>query len=748
MSRAALRLTVRGQVQGVGFRPFVFRLAAQCRLCGGVWNSAVGVVVEAEGEADDLADFRERLVAEAPPAARIDGLEIEPAPVTGREEFAIQDSEPPASPRVRLPRDLATCAECFREVFAPGNRRRGYPFTNCTSCGPRFSILEVMPYDRAATSMRRFTLCPACTHEYGNPADRRFHAEPNACPVCGPRVALWDRDGRTIAGADEAIPAAVSMLRAGRILALKGLGGFQLLARADDAAVVVTLRRRKHRPTKPLAVMVAVTPDGLDGTERELLESAANPIVLVDRARISHPVVEGVAPRVGTLGLLLPTTPLHHLLLDALGLPVVATSGNGSGEPIATDECDALCRLGGIADAFLVHDRPIVRGLDDSVVRVIAGRPVVLRLARGYAPLPLPALESLGDGVPAILATGGHQKVALALWSGSQAILAQHLGDLDHPDTRAGFLAATRDLARLYQCQPAVIAHDGHPDYFTTTWAQGEPVRTLAVQHHHAHAAAAMAEFGLLEREVLAFTWDGTGYGEDGTIWGGEALRVGRGGYQRVASLRLFTLPGGEAAIRHPVRTAFGLLWGLLGEDVVRDPALLGRLGLVSRQADVLAGMIARGVNAPQTSSVGRLFDAVAALTVGAYEVSYEGEAALALEAVADPGESGAYPLPRGDWRPMLVALLDDLARGVAAGVVAARFHNGLAEWAAAVAREQPLPDIVLAGGCFQNRLLCERTADRLQGLGRRVHTPGLVPPGDGGLSVGQLAVALQLARR
>jgi len=749
MSRSAVRLTIRGQVQGVGFRPFVYRLATQCRLVGGVRNASGGVVVEAEGDVADLARFQERLRAEVPPAAAIDSLDAVPMTETGRDGFVIEASDPPAATRVRVPRDLATCLACVREVFAPGDRRRGYPFTNCTACGPRYSLLEAMPYDRPSTTMRGFAQCPACQAEYGTPEDRRFHAQPNACPACGPHARLWDRDGRTTAGPDSAIDAAAALLRDGRIVALKGLGGFQLLVRADDPEAVARLRQRKRRPTKPLAVMVATYPDGIDPLERELLESAANPIVLVDRARVALAVADEVAPRVGTLGLFLPTTPLHHLLLAALRLPVVATSGNAGGEPIATDERDALRRLAGIADVFLVHDRPIVRAVDDSVVRVIAGRPVVLRLARGYAPLPLPALEELGAGVPPALATGGHQKAALALWTGSQAVLAQHLGDLDHPDVRAAFLAATDDLARLYGCEPTVIAHDAHPDYFATGWARSRGAApAVAVQHHHAHAAAACAEHYLLDREVLAFTWDGTGHGGDGTIWGGEALRVGPGGFSRVASLAPFPLPGGEAAIREPGRTAFGLLHGLLGEGVLREGRLLARLGLDAPAASVLAAMIRRGVNSPRTSSVGRLFDAVAALALGACRVSYEGEAALWLEAAADPAVSGAYPLPGSDWRPLLAALLGDLARDVPPGIVAARFHNGLATWAAEVAASQPLADVVLVGGCFQNRLLCERTADGMRSLGRRVHTPGLVPPGDGGLAVGQLAVAMRLYGR
>jgi hydrogenase maturation protein HypF len=469
-----------------------------------------------------------------------------------------------------------------------------------------------------------------------------------------------------------------------------------------------------------------------------------------------------VAPRLSSIGVFLPTTPLHHRLLAGLGYAVVATSGNRGDEPIVTDDRDAVERLGAIADAILGHDRPIVRRVDDSVVRVIAGRPVALRSARGSAPLPLPGVERLARSGVALLATGGHQKVAPALWSGTQAVLAQHLGDMDGAMARAAFAPAVRDLAALYGAEPEAIACDLHPDYFTTRWAedQGKPV--VPVQHHHAHAAAGMVEHDLLDREVLAVTWDGTGYGPDGTTWGGEVLRARVDGYERVASLLPFPLPGNDAAIRQPRRTALGVLALALGEDAVLGNAgLLGRLGLPARAAGTLLRMARRGVNTAWTSSVGRLFDAVAALLLAAGEVSHEGEAASWLEAAADPAVIDAFPLPilppgtvpigagdptipRGDWRPMISALLGDLARGEAVGVLAARFHNALARWAAAVVAGQPPRDVVLGGGCFQNRLLTERTIRAIgDATGARVYGPGRIPPGDGGLAAGQLAIAL-----
>ena len=578
---------------------------------------------------------------------------------------------------------------------------------------------------------------------------------------------------------------AADLVRRGAIVAVKGLGGFQLVVRADQVEPIGRLRQRKNRPSKPLAVMVpsvecAEHVAALTPLERRLLESSQNPIVLVEkRSRLQNGCEAGeprgrlaaeVAPGVGTVGLFLPTTPLHHLLLTALDLPLVATSGNRSDEPIITDEREALRRLAGVADAFLVHDRKIARGIDDSVVRVIAGQVVTIRLARGLAPLPLPALEVLAQAMayPPILATGGHQKCALAVWTGTQAILAQHVGDLDRPDTRSTFDWVAHDLTGLYQFEPVGLACDLHPDYYTTQWAftQNKPV--AQVQHHHAHAVACMVEHSLLDREVLALTWDGTGYGSDGTIWGGEILRAKCTGFTRVASLLPFPLPGGEAAIRHPARAALGLLWLLRGEAaMLRDAGVHGvyRLGLSPRDVGVLGAMIRRDLNTPWTSSMGRLFDCVAALVLGVHEVSYEGEAAVLLEAIADPAVTDAYPLPqwlpngrapmagdrtvpRGDWRPMLSAILADLASDVDAGAVAARFHNALAHWAAAVASRQPLHDVVLSGGCFQNRFLTERTVGALSRVNCRIYLHSHIPPGDGGLAVGQLAIAMAVNGR
>ncbi len=777
----AVEVAVQGVVQGVGFRPFVYRLARRLGLSGWVSNDTQGVCIHAEGPLRQLARFEELLAEQAPPAAAVTGVASVPARPAGHASFRILPSRRDEGARpgdaclVRVPPDRAACPECRRETANPADRRHGYPFTTCTDCGPRYSILRRMPYDRPDTTMAGFPLCPACRAEYEGPDHRRFHAQPIACPDCGPRVALWGPTGREMGTGPDAVRRAAGLLREGRVLALKGLGGFQLLVRADSSEAVARLRQRKGRPTKPLAVMVptlaaAARLAEVGPTERGLLTSPENPIVLLRRrSGAEASLVREVAPRLEEVGLLLPTTPLHHLLLAEVDFAVVTTSGNRSEEPILTDERELPGPLAEVADAFLVHDRPIARRVDDSVVRAASAGPVVLRLARGYAPLPLLALErwmgrhAASPGTPrAVLAVGAHQKAAVALWTGTQAVLSPHAGDLDSPQTRAAFEGLAQGLADLYGCVVGAVACDLHPDYFSTRWAGRLGLPLVPVQHHHAHAVACLVEHDLLDEEVLAFAWDGTGYGPDGTVWGGEALLARLTEYERVASLRPFPLPGNEAAVREPARVALALLAEALGtEAVLNDAGLLARLGLSAAKARTLLRLVERGVNAPWTSSVGRLFDAVAALLLPVGKVSYEGEAATRLESLAAGGAVGGYPLPltapalpssvsgagqerpHGDWGPLLRALLADLRCGVSVDVIAARFHQALADWAAAVASLRPGPAVVLGGGCFQNALLLERTRAALAEGGRRVYHAGRIPPGDGGLAAGQLAVAL-----
>lgn len=730
-------MIVRGAVQGVGFRPFAWRLARACDLRGRIRNGAGGVVLDLEGDREALERFRRRLVREAPAEATVEGIEIQDAVPHGHHGLEIEGSDAAGVAGVRVPPDRRACTACLADVLEPGNRRERHPFASCSACGPRYSIVRAMPYDRVRSTMESFALCPDCEREYRTPSDRRFHAEPIACNACGPRAVLLDRHGEPVAGGEEAIGGAAARLLAGEIVALRGVGGFQLLVRADDAQAVGRLRARKRRPAKPLAVMVASMAEAerlgrLDGKAREALAAAAGPIVVVER-RSPWPLAPGIAPGLRTVGLFLPTTPLHFLLLRRVARPLVVTSGNRSSEPLAIEVRDAVTRLDGIADAFLVHDRPIARRLDDSVVRILAGCPTTLRLGRGLAPLPLPALEAAARGRPPALAVGGHLKVAPALWNGAQAVLAQHVGDMEDPDTRHLFALVATDLADLYRARVERIACDMHPEYWTARWAADRWLPVLPVQHHHAHAAAVMAAHGLLDGgEVLAFTWDGTGWGPDGTVWGGEALRVQGARWRRVASLRPFPLPGGEAAIRHPERIAYG---------IAGDAAPL--LGLPRHEERLLATMIARRLHTPATSSVGRLFDAMAALVLGVRGTTYDGEAAARLEAAADPTDGTAYPLPDGDWRALVAAVAAALRRGHDPARIAAGIHGGLARWAASVVRREGVSRVVLSGGCFQNALLAERVAEAVVAEGARVYLPGMVPPNDGGLAVGQLAVSL-----
>jgi hydrogenase maturation protein HypF len=775
-NRIAVWIRVRGVVQGVGFRPFVFRLACKLGVNGWVCNDSGGVVICAAGTAERLSRFQDLLRLEAPAPARIDGINSKPAALPGHDGFRILPSsrDRRSTGQGRVPPDRAACLECVRETLDPTDRRYRYPFTTCTECGPRYSILRRMPYDRANTTLASFPLCRRCDAEYEAHDCRRFHAQPIVCADCGPHVAFWNASGQPECTGESALRAAAEAIRAGCIIAIKGLGGFQLLVRADRPEAVRLLRRRKGRPAKPFAVMVASLEDArslahLGSTEERVLNSPENPIVLLSRrATYEAAIAPEVAPGMTIVGLFLPTTPLHHLLMRELRFPVVATSGNRSEEPIAADEQEALERLSGIADGFLVHDRPILRRVDDSVVRVVDNRSVVTRLARGYAPLPLPSLERLAIGRSfkrtrrvGVLATGGQQKAALALWNGTQAVLSPHVGDLEGPLTRDAFACLASEFTDLYGCELGLIACDLHPDYFTTRWAESTRLPIVRVQHHHAHAAACMVENDLLGAEVLALTLDGTGYGPDGTVWGGEALRATIGGYRRVASLRPFPLPGGEAAIRQPARVALSLLVETFGPDaVLSDADSLHRLGLSAQQAKVIIHMITRGINTPWTSSLGRLFDGIAALVLDTNQVSYEGEAAVHLEAAVDATATGAYPmplvadrpewrfpgerqLPRADWTPLVRAVSDDLRRGERIELIAAQFHQAVADWAAAVGSAHSALPVVLSGGCFQNASLLKRMRQTLEGAGNRVYCHAQIPPNDGGLAAGQLAVAL-----
>lgn len=750
----ALKIRVRGVVQGVGFRPFVYRLAKQSGLVGRISNTSDGVAIEVEGRDDEIQSFLEKLRTDKPTAAVITEIVCDPSTSRGEQDFTIEASEWSTELAARIPYDLAICQACWEDLRQTGNRRQDDPFTSCTACGPRYSIIHSMPFDRLQTSMASFPLCDVCSAEYDQPVDRRFHAQTICCIRCGPRIALLDANGRRWDDGADPIAVARSLLCCGKILAVKGLGGYQLLVRADDPDRVMQLRDRKQRPSKPLAVMVpnldfAEQLAHLNDLERQLLASPRNPIVIV-RQR-SGQLPEAIAPGLHDVGLFLPTTPLHELLVSDLGFPVVATSANRSHEPIVITEEEACRSLNGIADAYLVHNREIVRGLDDSVVKVINGRTVGIRLSRGYCPLPLPNLEK--QSCPMMAALGGQKKPTIAVWNGIQAVLGQHLSETGSIAGRERYQEVFADLLELYQSKPESLVCDLHPDYDSTHFTAQSDLPCLRVQHHHAHAAAAMAEHDLLDREVLAFVWDGTGYGPDGTIWGGETLHVRGATYDRVASLRLLPLPGGEAAIRHPNRIAWCMLTDVL-RDNVRLEDWQHRLGITTREADLLSGMMKSQVRVAWSSSVGRLFDAIACLILPSGTVTYEGELAMRLEALADPVVEDAYAMPcivdeteptlvRGDWGPLVEQVVTDLEGKVPASVVSARFQNTLIQWGVAVSERNPDLPVILAGGCFQNRHLTESMARALYRAGRTCHTPGLIPPGDGGLAVGQLAVAM-----
>jgi hydrogenase maturation protein HypF len=748
-------IVVRGIVQGVGFRPFVYNLASRLRLGGFVKNRTGTLLIEVEGDVPALDCFLAELAGKPPPLAQIEHLSWERRPSRGDHPFRIEASDADPSSPVFISPDVATCPECLRELLDPADRRYGYPFLNCTNCGPRLTIIAGAPYDRPRTTLASFAMCPACRAEYDDPADRRFHAQPTACAACGPRLQGLTTSGERIVSADP-LADLVQAVRAGQIGALKGLGGYHLVCDATSAAAVAELRRRKHRDEKPFGVMVAdiATAEAVGevgDAERALLRSPACPIVLL-RKRPGSPVVEEVAPRNPWLGVMLPYTPLHHLLLRAAGgTPLVMTSGNRSDEPIAYQDDDALSRLAGIADRFLIHDRPIHVRCDDSVTRVVDGVELPVRRSRGYAPRPI----ELPAACPCpILAVGGQLKATFALGRGRQAFLSHHMGDLDHYDAYQAFVRDIDLYQQLFGVRPERLAHDLHPDYASTRYATERAAREgnalLTVQHHHAHLASCMAEHGLTE-PVIGVTFDGTGFGTDGAVWGGEFLTGDYRECRRAAHLRYVGMPGGDQAIREPWRMALAHL----ADAGAVLPALAARLSPV--QMRTIRTMLQRRFNTPFTSSAGRLFDAVAALAGVRDCVSYEGQAAVELEWLAtEVAPDGSYPFDVSrpaadgplviDTRPLIGAVAQEAAQGVEAARIARRFHTTVVEIVAAVCDRirwaTGLGVVVLSGGVFLNALLTREVCARLPGDGFRVYRHRRVPPNDGGLSLGQLAVA------
>ncbi len=750
---------VEGIVQGVGFRPYAHALARRLGLAGRVGNDGAGVFLELEGESERVEDFLTALRRQPPPLAVVERVRHRVTAPRGAVGFEIVGSDRSGPLQTLVSPDVATCADCLRELFDPGDRRYRYPFINCVNCGPRYTIVAGLPYDRSGTTMRGFAMCARCEREYHDPGDRRFHAQPACCPACGPRLVLRDRHGRVLAGdpsgaGDAALAEAVRRLAAGQVVAIKGLGGYHLAVDATNEPAVAALRARKRREQKPFAMMVAdLTAAGevcqVDAAGAALLTSPRGPIVLLPRAA-GAAVAASVAPGERRLGMMLPYTGLHHLLLRELARPLVLTSGNLSDEPIAHTDPDALARLGAIADAFLTHDRPIHTRVDDSVSCTFRGRELVLRRSRGYAPRPVPLPRRLRRPV---LGCGAELKNTFCLARERHALVSHHIGDLADYATLRSYTAGIAHWERLFDVAPQVLAFDLHPEYLSTKYAleraADHPELTLVgVQHHHAHIVSCLVDNGWASGPVLGVAFDGLGYGSDGTLWGGELLVADYARFTRAGHLAPVRMPGGTTAIRQPWRMAVSYLdaTGGLAED----------LPVLRRHADqwpAVRDLLARGTAAPVTTSAGRLFDAVAAILDLPDQITYEGQAAIALEQLADPSETGAYPVRLGDGDPVVLdtmglvrAVVEQRRRGVPAPVVAARFHRGLAGAVVAACRRlresTGVGTVALSGGVFQNLLLLESVVDGLERARFRVLTHSRVPPNDGGISLGQVAVA------
>jgi hydrogenase maturation protein HypF len=744
-------IEITGIVQGIGYRPFVYNLALAHSIRGWVLNNEKGVLIDAEGDDGALDRFIEGLTALAPPLARIETLVAHRLEPQGYSHFEIRQSKGASEGFTLISPDVATCDACRAELLSPGNFRYRYPFINCTLCGPRFTIIKDIPYDRHKTTMAPFTLCPVCRKEYENPVDRRFHAQPNACPACGPSLKLVDRKGEPLPG--DALDRTLDLLLQGFIVAVKGIGGFHLVCNAENHGAVSSLRSRKFREDKPFAVMCRDLEEvrahcHVRKEEERLLASPERAIVLLDRKKDSS-IAPSVAPFQKTLGVMLPYSPLHHLLLHGPLKSLVMTSGNVSDEPIAYKNEEACGRLSGIADYFLVHNRDIHMRCDDSVVRVFRDSPYVLRRSRGYVPFPI----KLSFDLEMILACGAELKNTFALSRGPYVFVSHHIGDLENMETLLSFEQGIEHFKNLFSIEPKAVAYDLHPEYLSTKYALSlAGIPKVGVQHHHAHVVSAMAENGL-EGEVIGVALDGTGFGNDGTIWGGEFLKADMRDFQRVAHLRQVPMPGGATAIKEPWRMAFAYLLQAFGDRPMdleldwfrrRDP----------QKCQVLKRMIEKGVNSPRTSSMGRLFDAVSSLLSVRDAVNYEGQAAIELEMMADAQVKEEYPFEIQEKdQPMVLDLTEtvrevvqDLIRGLSSSLISGKFHRTVARLVVETCRrirlDSGLDRVVLSGGVFQNTLLLALVFDGLKAAGFRVYTHHLVPTNDGGISLGQAVIA------
>ncbi len=740
-----LAIEIIGLVQGVGFRPFVYRLARQFLQSGWVCNRTGGVSLAIEGSIEQQQGFLDGLQNQLPPFAEINSLAIHELPAANFSDFKIITSATDGQPSAFVLPDLAPCPACVADMQNPDSRFFRYPFTSCSYCGPRYSIMRSQPYDRLRTSMAEFVCCPACDQDYRSPDNRRFHAQTIACPSCGPRVGLQDANGRLLAADDDALSLAIQKLKQGFIVALKGIGGFQLLVDAQNQAAVMRLRERKHRPDKPLALLIADLTAArslcaVDGIAEQTLCSSSAPILLLP-ALPDCGIAEAVAPENDILGLMLPASPLHVLLTQAMQTPLVATSGNLHNEPLCHDNRQAYSKLGQIADFFLTHDRTIVRPLDDSIVRIIAGKATVLRRARGYAPLSI----SVSEPLPPLLAVGGHWKNSVAISVGRHIVTSQHLGDLDSADSHQQFQQTIADLQTFYALKPQAVVHDLHPDYAGSIFAQNQDLPTIPVQHHYAHVLACMAEHGL-KPPVLGIAWDGSGMGESGDILGSECLLIDEHGYHRLAHLRSIRQPGGDQAAKEPRRSALAVVDAIYGDET---PALAFMTSFNAQELIILKQMLSKGLNCTSSSSAGRLFDVVASLLNICHINHFEGQAAMRLEQLTTKSTNiETYPFNISestpaifDWLPLMESLLAEI--GVCADAdIAAKFHNTLAHMILKMAINAGQQRVVLSGGCFQNAYLTEKVIAVLQSNGFQVYRHHDIPSNDGGLATGQIYAA------